>query len=398
MDNYSNLEEENKKLKAQLENLERNKKEKWSKRYQFSKKLSAKFLGAKLKNAINNFFTELQEKKTVSRDTVSDLLAALFIRITRVGVFLLITSLLPTLLILLQVYYLKGQNRLITGQNERMKQQTFLQEANRRSFTIGIVDQMVKEVTAPGGLTGSKLATNRTRLIAISKILKPYRYLDGDRLIEKPVSPERGYLLLSLLESSIPSTILNQKIDGITDERFMSAINFSYAEMKNASVTEKNLKDIHLDFSNLEGSNFMKSQFTGTRAGIKTNGNKIENLYNKCSFTHAYLRSVIFDFCDFTRCDFSNGDMLGTSFARSTLINVNFSNANLENTNFNGSELTNVNFTNANILNSNFDNAVVSPNFLETMEAQLPSESYEYLESTYDFKISKKKGILIRKK
>jgi len=398
MNNYSNLEEENKKLKSQLDEIERNKKEKWSKRYRFSKKMSAKFLGLKLKNAINAFFAELQEKKTVSRDTISDLLAALFIRITRVGAFLLITSLLPTLLILLQVYYLKGQNRLITGQNERMKQQTFLQEASRRSFTIGIVDQIVKEVTAIGGLSGSKLATNRTRLIAISKILKPYRYLDNDQLIEKPLSPERGYLLLSLLESNINSNVLNGFVDDNTKESLISAINFSYAEMKNASVTEKTLKNIHLDHSNLEGSNFMKSQFTGTRDGIKKVGDKIERIYKKCTFTYADLRKTIFDYCDLTRCDFSNSDLSKASFATSDLIKINFSNTNLQDSNFSGSQLKDVDFTNANIFNSNFDDASVSVDFMETMKNQLPSDSFDYLKSSYNLKINKKEGTLIRKK
>jgi len=85
MEDYNKLEEENKRLKAQLDKIDHKKKEKWSKRYRISKSVSGKFLGTKLKNAINNFFAELQEEKTVSRDTVSDLIAALFIRITRVG-------------------------------------------------------------------------------------------------------------------------------------------------------------------------------------------------------------------------------------------------------------------------------------------------------------------------
>jgi len=389
MEGDTKLEEENKRLKAQIDNLERKKKEKWSKRYQFSKKLSAKFLGAKLKNAINNFFTELQEKKTVSRDTVSDLLAALFIRITRVGVFLLITSLLPTLLILLQVYYLKNQNKLINGQNNRMKQQTFLQEADRRGYMIGVLDRIITDVSSSGGLSRS----GKARLIAISKILKPYHYLDGDQLTERALSPERGYLLLALLESNIDLDVV---IDQNTNESLGQSINFNYAELRDASLTALNIKDINLDYSDLQGSNFKKSLLKGRKSYSKKGG---KPTHEYLSFRNAYLQSIIFDLCELAFCNFSNSNLFNSSFTNSSLEEIIFENANLENSNFSNCDFyKNVNFTNANIFNANFDNATVDTNFMKRMKDQLPKKSFDYLEDSYHLKIKNKRGLLIRNK
>ncbi len=384
MDDLNKLAEENKRLKKELHSIEAKKKEKWSKRYRFSKNLSSKFLGVKLKNAINAFFSELQEDKTVSKDTASDLLAALFMRITRVGAFVIITSLLPTLLILLQVYYLKNQNRLITGQNARMKQQTFLQEAERRSFMIGILDQIIKEVTNEAYKNNGYISKrSATRLIAISKNLKAYRYLENDVLISKPVSPERGYLLLSMLENNIKLGIV---IDDNTKETLGEALNFQYAELNNATVTDLNLDNINLDHSNLQGSNFQISLIRGRGTNNQ-----------KSSFRHADLQNAVFDKCTLKRCDFSAANMANTSFAKSEIEKTLFVDANLENTDFSNCDLTKIDFTRANILNANFSQASVATNFMKTMQNQLDDENFEYLEDHYQLKVVKNKGILTSK-
>lgn len=384
MENYTDLEKENKRLRETLETIENNKKEKWSKRYRFTKNLSGKFLGVKLKNAINAFFTELQEDKTVSKDTASDLLAALFMRITRIGAFIIITSLLPTLLILLQVYYLKNQNRLITGQNARMKQQTFLQEAERRSFMIGILDQIIKEVTNEAYKNNGYISKrSATRLIAISKNLKPYRYLENDVLISKSVSPERGYLLLSMLENNIKLGIV---IDDNTKETLGEALNFEYAELNNASITDLNLDNINLDHSDLQGSNFQISLIRGR--GTQS---------QQSSFRYSNLKNAVFDKCTLKRCDFSYANMSGTSFAKSEIDNTLFINTNLQNVDFSNCDLTKVNFKNATILNANFKNASVSTNFMQIMEEQLDGNNFNYLEDHYQLKVNKNKALLTLK-
>ncbi len=374
---YSNLEEENKRLKAELNKHDSKKKEKWAKRARLTKKISASFLGTNLKKAITNFFTELEEKRSVSKNTVSDLLTALFMRITRIGVFLILTSFLPTLFLLIQVYYLRNQNELITGQNERLGQQTNLQEADRRSSMLFVLDQMIKDVTTDGYRNNGKISkANSTRIIAMSKILKPYRYLDKDTLISKPVSPERGYLLMSMLESNID---LDKMIDQNTKQTLSSLLNFEYAELTNASITDINLKNLHLNFAKMNGSNFMKSYI------------------HKSELNNASLRNTNFSRTDIIESSFVGSDLNKANFKGASLKIVDFENANLSNVNFEGADLIQINFKNATILNAKFDNANVTPDWMNIQEEKLDNDNFDYLEDHYKIKVHNKKGILIAK-
>ncbi len=374
---YSNLEEENKRLKAELDKHDSKKKEKWAKRARFTKKISASFLGTNLKNAITDFFTELEEKRSVSKNTVSDLLTALFMRITRIGVFLILTSLLPTLFLLIQVYYLRNQNELITGQNERLGQQTNLQEADRRSSMLFVLDQMIKDVTTDGFRNNGKISkANSTRIIAMSKILKPYRYLDKDTLISKPVSPERGYLLMSMLESNID---LGKMIDQNTKQTLASLLNFEYAELTNASITGIDLKNLNLNHAKMDASNFMKSYI------------------HKSQFNNAYLKKSNFSRTDIVESSFFNANLNQANFKGASLKIINFENANLSNVDFSGADLIQVNFKNAIILEAKFDNAHVAPDWMDIQEKNLDSDNFDYLEDHYKIKIHNKKGVLIRK-
>ena len=372
----NNLEEENKRLKAELNSIYNQKKEKNSRRLRWTKRLSSSFLGKNLKSAITNFFTELEEKRSVSKNTVSDLLSAIFMRVTRIGVYLIITSLLPTLFLLFQIYYLRNQNELITIQNTRAREQTYLQEADRRSMMTGVLDDMIKEVTSEGYRNGGKIANaNSIRLIALSKILKPYKYLENDNLT-KLLSPERGYLLLSLLESNLD---LGTVVDNSTRESLLSQINFNYAELKNATMTSLDLNRINLDHANLDGSNFTKSTFI------------------KGSFQHASLKDVNFHKSDILKCNFYNANLDGASFADSSLNNISFEKAILTNADFSNCDLTKINLLGAEIIGAKFDKAIVSSNWIEEQKDILSSDNYEYLIDNYKIKTQDKRALIIVK-
>ena len=374
---YSNLEEENKRLKAELDAINTSKKEKKSRRIRWTRRLSSSFLGQNLKSAITNFFTELEEKRSVSKNTVSDLLSAIFMRVTRIGVYLILTSLLPVLLLLFQVYYLRNQNELIGIQNERLKQQTHLQEADRRSYLTGVLDDMIKEVTAEGYRNNGKISkVSSTRLIALSKILKPYKYLENDLLIDKPLSPERGYLLLSLLESNLDLGVI---LDNNTRESLLSQLNFSYAELNNASVTALDLNSIYLDFANLDDSNFTKSTLI------------------KSSFESASLKNVNFYKSDIVKCNFNNSDLSGASFTDSSLNTVSFENAILTSANFSNCDLTKISLKNAQIIGAKFDKAIVPSNWIEKQNTVLSDDNFDYLQEHYKVKSENKRSILIAK-
>ena len=375
--NYSNLEEENKRLKAELDAINTNKQQKKSRRIRWTKRLSSSLLGKNLKLAITNFFTELEEKRSVSKNTVSDLLSAIFMRVTRIGVYLILTSLLPIFLLLFQVYYLRNQNELIEIQNKRLDQQTYLQEADRRSYLTGVLDDMIKEVTTEGYRNNGRISkVSSTRLIALSKILKPYKYLENDKLIDNPLSPERGYLLLSLLESNLDlGVILNNN----TRESLLSQLNFSYAELNNASVTALDLNSIHLNFANLNESNFTKSTLI------------------KSSFVNASLKNTNFYKSDIVKCNFNNSNLTGASFTDSSLNTVTFENAILTNANFNNCDLTKISLKNAQIIGTQFNKAIVSADWIIKQKDVLTNDNFDYLNDNYKVKTENKRAIIIAK-
>lgn len=366
------LEKENQQLREQLAKYKNKKKERWQKGIKVSKYVSTKLLGTQLKNAITNFFTELEEKRNVSKDTVSELLSAIFMRTTRIGFFLLITSLLPTLLILLQVYYLRNQNQLIKTQNNRLDQQTYLQEASRRSYMIGVLDGMIKDVTS--GVNASK--SNINRLIALSKNLKPYKYLENDHLISRQMSPERGYLLLALLESDLN---LNKVIDNNTKETIISALDFSYAELKNTDLTQLEISYMDLNNATLDNSNFTKSSFS------------------KGVFDKASLLNVNLENSDILNCRFEAADLTNASFANSYIFKCSFENTNLKNVDFSNTDMRKNSFKGAKIEGVNFEKAEVDSGWMARMEEELDPDNFKYLSDHFDITIKGKKAVIYRK-
>ena len=376
---YSHLEEENKKLKAELAQIDSKKKAKWDKRAGLAKRASVLFLGKNLKNSITNLFTEIEEKRNISKEALSDLFAAIFMRITRIGFFLIITTLLPTLFILFQVYLLRTQNNLIKGQNNRLDQQTYLQEADRRSSMMLVLDQTMQQIISEGYRNDGKLSgASKTRLIALSKVLKPYKYLnEKDSLTINMVSPERGYMLLSLLESPIR---LQTGLDVRTETKLVEAINFKYAELTDAQINDVNLRNFDLQYATLDNSNLINSDI------------------RNCNFTNASLIQTDFSKTEInTNTNFENANLTKAKFIGTSFNRVSFKNAILRNTNFKDAEFAKVDFTNSTIIGAKFDNATISPSEFELFEESLDSKNADYLNGNYRLKVNKGKGIIVKR-
>ena len=77
----SQLEAENQKLKEQLDRQENKKKNRRKLGWNFLKRSSGIILGAQLKKSIEKFLDEIAEQQRVSRETLSDLLSSIIIRL-----------------------------------------------------------------------------------------------------------------------------------------------------------------------------------------------------------------------------------------------------------------------------------------------------------------------------
>jgi len=336
----SQLEAENQKLKEQLDRQENKKKNRRKLGWNFLKRSSGMILGAQLKKSIEKFLDEIAEQQRVSRETLSDLLSSIIIRLTRVGFLLILTAVLPSILLIFQTHYLGKQNTLITGQsemfkqqNKRLDQQTYLQEAERRGQTLLIMDNMLKEISTDVSRSSANAIDDATagRLISLSKMLKPYKYLENDSLIARVTSPERGYLLVSLLETGIN---LNTAARSRSNGRLIERLDFTYAELRNLSLKGADLIQIDLSNADLRNSSFNGIDFE--KANLQNTWLHETNLtyasLKEANLEHAVLQNAILDYANLQNANLSSADLRNVSLVKTKLLDADFTNARVNKT------------------------------------------------------------------
>ncbi|RXG20842.1 pentapeptide repeat-containing protein [Leeuwenhoekiella aequorea] len=353
---------ENEKLKNILGEQDERKKRRRNLGWNFLKRSSGYVLGSELKKSIERFLEEMAEQQRVSRETLSDLLISIILRLTRVGFLLVITAILPSILLIFQTYYLAKQNTLITGQSEmfrqqnnRLDQQTYLQEADRRGQTLLLMDNMLQEINTEISRDPQNKLNDATagRLIALSKILKPYRYLENDSLTKNIVSPERGYLLISLLETGINlRSTARSRANGILLER----IDFTYSELRNVTLKKADLIEIDLSHADMRNSSF--------------NGTDFEN----ATFYNASISQA-----DLSYTSFKNADLRNAKLENSILDYANLQKADLSSSN-----LKNVSLLKTVLKEATLKNAIVHKTFERDAKMQLNKDQSEWLFSNYE--------------
>lgn len=163
----------------------------------------------------------------------------------------------------------ENQNLLVQAQNNRLDQQTYLQEAERRSalvFLMGnIFDEMNHELKDTSNKKKYLSQPLIRQIISLSHGLRPYKFLVNDELTDKEYSPERGQLLVALLNSNIDTSSLYsifKKADFTStylNNTNLSSSIISYIDLSNSNITNSNMDDCKLDFSDLRNVNFSGS-------------------------------------------------------------------------------------------------------------------------------------------
>ncbi len=240
---------------------------------------------------------------------------------------------------------LNTQNKLFKIQNKRVEQQTHLNEASRRSSQVFIMGDVLSDLTDElkdlnndkDTLTGTLVG----RIISLSKAMKPYKYLEGDSLIKKPLSPERGQLLISLLESKIDPDFRLWNILGKSD--------FSNSELQNVNFNKKKLIKMYLNDSDFSNSKLMNADLRE----VLLNGS---NLYN-ANFRKSDLMGAALSFSHSKKTNFYEANLMHVKFNNSYLEGANFDYSDASYANFNGADLSNTKFRGANLCFANFDRA-----------------------------------------
>ena len=365
------LQEENKRLREEIENSRarkrRNRKITRKALVQFGSILA----GRKLKHSFTALCEELPHP---SPKRVTEFSADLLVRLTKTTLIGFLVAFLPTVFLILQSALLHNQNRLIdyqnqqiTNQTEKIGIQTELLESNRRSSYVflmnNVLDQMSQELKNDWNQDGIRNLSPETigRIIALTQAFKPYRYMEDEELIEKPLSPERGQLLVTLLASQLDTPTLSTIYAGS---------DFTNADLRNADLTFKYLAEIDLTGSDLSGASIYGTSFESATLN-NCNFSRIRSVksYADYDVVSAFLhddKSVTFavlthdpNISDFTLTDLKNAD-----FSRSDIVGFNFFAALLNNANFTQSRIRKCSFWQSYTGGADFDEAVFTNSFL----------------------------------
>ena len=303
-DEYNQILKENLKLKAELQLL-KGKKKAQSLLGKLANKVTTNiFVGRGLKRSVLRLFEEIPEGK-VSKVTLADVSSHLVWRLTRVGIFTLMLALIPFLILGIQTYILNTQNKLLLYQNNRLDQQINLEEGSRRSSLIflmsNIMDKMGEELKASNKYKKTLSNAIIGRIVSLSQALRPYRYLENDKLIDQPLSPERGQLLISLTNSSLHES---------TYEKIFEKADFSYADLKNANFDDNYMQGIELSYANLQGASFRNTVLEYANVvGANLQGAKFEETYmNSIKLTNANLQNSLLQNVKMTNATLKNTD------------------------------------------------------------------------------------------
>ncbi|MBU3009980.1 pentapeptide repeat-containing protein [Polaribacter vadi] len=298
-DKVKELEKENLILKERLAKLEKSKPSK-KKRWQFFVKFTTTFIaGKKLKTSIYNSIQEFNEQKRISLQTTSDLIASIIRRLTRIGVVALLFALLPTTLMIYQ-------NSLLKKQNRKIQEQTHLAEASRRSAQMFIMGDILSDINTELETKKNKKLSKTlvSRIVGLSRAMKPYRYLVDDALIAKSISPERGQLLITLCKSDLNPAFFEDQI--------LQESDFTQAELKGANLYNVILRGINLKDADL--SDAILVNIDAKRA----------------IFENANLKNADLGYANLSNAVLKNSNLSSAILLKTKLNKVNFTNAVLD--------------------------------------------------------------------
>lgn len=246
-----------------------------------------------------------------------------------------------------QISLMDYQNTLLDNQNYRLNLQNNLIEAERRGALVilmgNILDQIDAEIQSEKEdklKKGLKINLDTIkynlsdpligRIVGLSQGFLPYRYLEGDTLTPRAVSPERGQLLLALINSGLNSVTLEKIYESAKFEfayfndanlkgAFLKEINLNGADLRNANLAEANLWGAYLMDANLSRATL---EGTDLRGAILTNANLGGALLLRTDLSFAYLLRDYHTMSEVAGVNFEGAELVGVKFSTENELTV----------------------------------------------------------------------------
>lgn len=375
------LELENLRLKAELEAQKASQKTTTVVRKIVTSSTTRMLAGKGLKTSFKQLLEELPAGK-VSKDTLSDLMAQVVWRLTRIGTFAFLAAVAPLFIMVIQTWMLSRQNdklevqnNLLGRQNQRLDQQINLEEGNRRSslifFMSNIMDKLDIELRANPNRSLSDPLIGR--IVSLSQSMRPYRYLENDSLTPRQLSPERGQLLFSLI---------NSNLDKATYDKIFARANFNYADLREANFSEAYLRGAKLANSSFSNANFNYADLRGA---------DLSNAW----LEHATFRNTAMDKINLSGANLRESRMENITMRDGDLSMADLRQIYLEG-NFSGTNLEGVKMQNASLVDVNLEGCYFqSLGWIDSLQ-MLEVKGLRFVREIYDPNLEvRKKGFVM---
>ncbi|WP_143473584.1 pentapeptide repeat-containing protein [Flavilitoribacter nigricans] len=282
-------------------------------------------------------------RKNIQKDLPGILHYLVFSRLRNSGlrmlmtVFVAIGGLMGTIL-------LYNQNQLLQKQNEKIDNQILLDEAARRSslnFLLGnVLDQVNQELSDPEN-TKRRLSPQLIgRIASLSQSFQPYYFMEDGKMIDRPLSPERGALLLALVNSGIDTFTL----DIIFKQTVLHKANLQGAILDSAYLKKADLSGVNLSNASLRGANLSETRLNHANLlKANLNGSKLFGV----GFQWANLKDAFINEADLRKGNLNSADLEEAYF-----VETNLSGAKLHFANISGTYFIRTNFDGVMGLNS----------------------------------------------
>lgn len=260
---------------------------------------------------------------------------------------------------------IEQQTSILQEQNKKMEIQANLEDANRRNNLVFLMDNVLNrvydELKDSMNIDSSLSKPLLARIQALGQGFKPYKFIDyslkdslkKDSLgLTKLYSPERGQLLLSLVNSGIGKKTISHIYENISfDRAFLESANLSGADLSEVILTSANLKfadlsDVNLKKAYLDYSEFTKTNLTkADLAGAYLEDAQLKNAF----MNEAKLTDTQLSFSNMREINLEKANLMRAYISDAILTSANLSEANFTDANLGGSNLSFANLRDANL-------------------------------------------------